>query len=234
MKTLPIVWKRLVSEGATCPRCGSTQQNITSAIAQLQSALRPLGIEPALDMQALDDAAFRANPSESNRIWIGGRPMEDWLGARPGNSPCCEVCGDLPCRTMEVDGTTYEAIPADLIVRAGVVAAAKMIASAESDADTPTAGGRPKMKNTIETTPDGLTIRVEAPPEKQAALLDELAKCAAGTCSCPTPQYEKLQSIDIDAQPSGVTIALKAKLGEQIDVADIEKCLDHTAKQAGV
>lgn len=140
MKTLPIVWKRLVSEGATCPRCNSTQQNVTAAVAKLRAALRPLGIEPVLDMQTLDDAAFRANPSESNRIWIGGRPMEDLLGARPGSSPCCEVCGGLPCRTMEVEGTTYEAIPADLIVRAGVVAAAKMITSAASATDAPTAG----------------------------------------------------------------------------------------------
>jgi len=231
---LPIVWKRLVSEGATCPRCSSTQQNITSAVAKLQVALHPLGIEPVLDVQTLDDADFRANPTESNRIWIGGKPIEDWLGAHPGSSPCCEVCGDLPCRTMEVDGTTYEAIPEDLIVRACVVAAANMMSWQASGADTPTAGGKPKLRSTLEPTADGLTIRVEAPPEKQAALLDELAKCAAGTCSCPTPQYEKLQSIDVDAQASSVTIALRAKAGEQIDVADIEKCLDHTAKQAGV
>lgn len=139
MKPLPIVWKRLVSEGATCPRCGSTQQNVASAVAQLRTALRPLGIEPVLDMQTLDEASFRANPAESNRLWIGGRPLEDWLGARPGSSPCCEVCGDLPCRTMEVAGVIYEAIPEELIVRAGVVAAAKMVASAASDADTPQA-----------------------------------------------------------------------------------------------
>lgn len=127
MKTLPIVWKRLVSEGATCPRCSSTQRNVGSAVARLEAALRPLGIAPVLEMQTLDAAAFRADPSESNRLWIGGKPMEDWLGARPGSSPCCEVCGELPCRTLEVDGTTYEAIPEDLIVRAGVVAAATLI-----------------------------------------------------------------------------------------------------------
>ena len=48
------------------------------------------------------------------------------------------------------------------------------------------------MKHTIEQTADGLRISAEAPQEKQKGLLDELAKCAAGTCSCPTPQYEKL------------------------------------------
>lgn len=129
MKPLPIVWKRLVSEGATCPRCGSTQHNVVAAVAKLRVALRPLGMEPVLETQVMDDSAFRANPSESNRIWIGGQPMEDWLGARPGNSPCCEVCGDLPCRTVEVDGVTFEAIPEELIVRAAIVAASRRMAA---------------------------------------------------------------------------------------------------------
>ncbi len=127
MKQLPIVWKRLVNEGETCPRCGSTQQNVIAAVAKLEPALRPLGIRPVLETQSIDDATFRAAPAESNHIWIGGKPMEEWLGARAGNSPCCEVCGDLPCRTMEVDGQTYEAIPEDLIVKAAIIAASRLV-----------------------------------------------------------------------------------------------------------
>ncbi len=134
MKPLPIVWKRLVNEGETCPRCGSTQQSVTAAVTKLATVLGPLGIQPVLETQAIDDAAFRAAPAESNRIWIGGRPMEEWLGARAGNSPCCEVCGDLPCRTMEVEGRTYEAIPEDLIVKAAIIAAARLIGSDASAA----------------------------------------------------------------------------------------------------
>jgi hypothetical protein len=56
--------------------------------------------------------------------------MEEWLGAQAGNSPCCEVCGDLPCRTMELNGQTYEAIPEDLIVKAAMIAASQLIAPA--------------------------------------------------------------------------------------------------------
>jgi hypothetical protein len=41
MKPLPIVWKRLVDEGETCPRCGSTQQSVIAAVAKLESALSP-------------------------------------------------------------------------------------------------------------------------------------------------------------------------------------------------
>ncbi len=90
------------------------------------------------------------------------------------------------------------------------------------------------MKHTIERTADGLRISAAAPQSQQQGLLDELAKCAAGTCSCPTPQYEKLSAIDVKAEADQVTVDLKVKPGEQIDTADIEKCLAHTAQQAGL
>ena len=126
MKTLPIVWKRLVADGRTCPRCASTQEAVLGAMAKLQAALQPLGIRPTLDMQALDDPDFRADPSESNRLWIAGRPLEEWLGGCVGTSPCCTVCGDLSCRTVQVGGRVYEAIPEELIVRAALRAASAM------------------------------------------------------------------------------------------------------------
>ncbi len=90
------------------------------------------------------------------------------------------------------------------------------------------------MKHTIETTSEGLRISASVSPEKQMELLEEFAKCAAGTCSCPTPQYGKVQAIDVKPQPAGVTVNLQVKPGQVIDVADIEQCLEHTAKQIGV
>jgi hypothetical protein len=51
---------------------------------KLRQSLQPLGIEPRLEIREIDDKTFRANPSESNRVWIAGRPMEEWLGARVG------------------------------------------------------------------------------------------------------------------------------------------------------
>ena len=134
MKALPILWKRLVNDGETCDRCGSTQRNVASAVARLEAALQPLGIQPLLETQAIDDATFRADPSESNRIWIAGKPLEEWLGASVGASACCSVCGDLPCRTVEVDGATFEAIPEDLIVRAAMIAASAMVGPGSSSA----------------------------------------------------------------------------------------------------
>ena len=101
MKSLPIVWQRLVnSDGRTCDRCDATYQEMQRAVRTLTEALRPLGIEPILEIRQIDEESFRANPSESNRIWIAGKPVEEWLGANVGSSRCCSVCAGSECRTV--------------------------------------------------------------------------------------------------------------------------------------
>jgi len=128
-KTLKIRWKRLVDEhGRTCERCGATETAVVEAIGNLRRALSPLGIEVALEKESLAPIEFRNAPLESNRIWIAGEPLESWLSAATGQSRCCSTCGDADCRTVTVDDRTYEAIPADLIVRAGLLAGARLVA----------------------------------------------------------------------------------------------------------
>ena len=128
MKPLPILWQRLVSpEGKTCDRCGNTHQEMLRAVEKLKESLRPLGIEPSLEIKEIDEKSFKAAPSESNRIWIAGRPMEEWLGANVGSSPCCSVCGTSECRTVEVDGSTFETIPEELFLKAALVASAQLL-----------------------------------------------------------------------------------------------------------
>ncbi|MBP8645182.1 MAG: DUF2703 domain-containing protein [Syntrophobacteraceae bacterium] len=134
MKPLPILWQRLVSpEGKTCDRCSATYQEMQSAVEKLKQALRPLGIEPTFEIREIDERSFKANPSESNRIWIAGRPMEEWLGASVGSSPCCSVCGASECRTVEVEGTTFETIPEELFLRAALVASAQLLSAGRDD-----------------------------------------------------------------------------------------------------
>ena len=126
-KTLPIIWQRLVSGGRTCDRCSGTHQEMQRAVSKLKEALGPLGIEPTLETREIDEESFKANPSESNRIWIAGKPMEEWLGATIGSSRCCSVCGESDCRTVQADGASFEVIPESLIVRAALLASSKML-----------------------------------------------------------------------------------------------------------
>ena len=140
MKSLPILWQRLVTpEGKTCVRCGGTQDAIVQAMPKLQEVRRPLGMEPVLETREIDDADFKGMPSESNRIWIAGRSIEDWLNASVSKSSCCAACGGADCRTLEIGNETFETIPEQLILKAALLAASQSSSIADgesSDSDT--------------------------------------------------------------------------------------------------
>ena len=128
MKNLPILWQRLVSEqGTTCPRCHNTGEEVQRAVEKLKLALEPLGVTPELQVKEIDQATFIQDTLQSNQILIAGQTIEHWLGGQAGSSRCCNECGDNDCRTVEVGGQSYEVIPEELLIRAGVIAAARML-----------------------------------------------------------------------------------------------------------
>ena len=127
MKTLTIRWQRLVNEsGQTCTRCEETGDTVKTAFDKLKKTLAELDIEVELEKEILDFSIFTKDPLQSNRIWIGGKALEEWIGATVGKSQCCDVCGDSECRTISTGQNTFEAIPEDLIIRAGLLAAAEL------------------------------------------------------------------------------------------------------------
>jgi hypothetical protein len=127
MRQLPILWQRLVSPGGTCPRCDARHQHLRSAVVKLTEALRPLNVEPILEVREISESSFRKDSAQSNRIWIAGKPIEEWIGAGVGSSKCCSVCGDEPCRTMEIEGAVLEDIPEAVIMKAALIAASGLI-----------------------------------------------------------------------------------------------------------
>ncbi len=132
MKRLIIRWQRLVDEkGQTCQRCGATEKELQKAFQSLKQSLTPLGIEVTLEKKELDPAECAKDISQSNRIWVGEKPLEEWLNAEVGKSLCGTCCGelgsDVECRTVGVEGQTYETIPADLIIKAGLLAASQLV-----------------------------------------------------------------------------------------------------------
>lgn len=128
MSTLLVTWQRLVDDkGRTCDRCGTTEKAVEDAVQQLKRSLKELNIDVVLEKTTIDPATFSRDTLQSNRIWIAGEPIEKWLSASSGQSRCCSTCGDSDCRTLLVEGKTYEAIPTELIVQAGLMAGAKLI-----------------------------------------------------------------------------------------------------------
>ena len=127
MKTITIRWQRLVDEtGQTCTRCGSTGEAVQNSFNKLKKALAELDIEVNLETETMGFSTFNKDPLESNRIWIGDRPLEEWIGATIGKSKCCDVCGDSECRTISIGKSTLEAVPESLIIKAGLMAAAEL------------------------------------------------------------------------------------------------------------
>jgi hypothetical protein len=125
--TLTIKWHRLVSGGGTCPRCGSTEEELEKAASTLKEALGGLNIKVILIKYELTLEEFKKNPGSSNRISFNDRLLEDLIGAKTGHSRCCDVCGGEECRTVEMGGKSHETIPAGLIIKAGLIAVSKML-----------------------------------------------------------------------------------------------------------
>lgn len=127
-RTLVIRWQRLVDDvGDTCTRCSGTELSIEQARRTLAASLKPLGLHVRVIKAQLTTEQFALAPSESNRIWIGEETLEAVLGAGTSVSICSGCCGDSPCRTTVVDGRSYETIPPELIIRAGLRVAADLV-----------------------------------------------------------------------------------------------------------
>jgi hypothetical protein len=128
MKTIKIIWQRLVDEhGSTCERCGDTEKELDKAVRFLQKSLAPAGVRFSVEKNVMDFQTVSHDPLHSNRLWIDGRPLEKWLQADVGQSPCCGPCQDFECRTLEIDGATHETIPAELIIKAGLLAVQRQV-----------------------------------------------------------------------------------------------------------
>lgn len=128
-KSMIIEWQRLVKDEETCPRCGSTEKELDSAVVTLRQSLAPLGIDVEVEKRELSVDEFKKKPLDSNRIWFNGQSLEGFVDAGIGQSPCCDVCGPSECRTVSIDGQEYETIPSEVIVKAGLMAASKLIGS---------------------------------------------------------------------------------------------------------
>ena len=128
MKKLIIQWQRLLNDqDQTCPRCSETGETVKTGVSKLKNALTELGIEVELIQKALDFSTFANNPLQSNSILINGKLLEEWIGGETGKSKCCDVCGDSECRTISLGENIFESIPENLIIKAGLLAAAELI-----------------------------------------------------------------------------------------------------------
>jgi hypothetical protein len=87
------------------------------------------------------------------------------------------------------------------------------------------------MKYRIDEKVNGIDISVADVKDKKEKLLEAFRECQEGRCSCPTEEYKKLDSLEIEQSGDGIRLRLKSRHGEPIDKSEIEKCLDYTVER---
>jgi len=84
------------------------------------------------------------------------------------------------------------------------------------------------MKYKVESKENEINIEVSEAKGKQKKLLEAFQECQEGRCTCPTQEYAKLDSLEIESNEDTIRLKLKSKPEEQFDEAEINKCLEYT------
>ncbi|MCP3666321.1 MAG: DUF2703 domain-containing protein [Gammaproteobacteria bacterium] len=120
MKQINIEWRHLEVDGNTCIRCNDTGNTLQQVIDQLNRECAPCGWEAVSQDTPLDASRIE----ESNGIWLNGQAIEELLPDAIAGENHCQSCCDFTgnpqtqCRTIEIGGNAYEAIPESLIRKA--------------------------------------------------------------------------------------------------------------------
>ena len=89
------------------------------------------------------------------------------------------------------------------------------------------------MESRIKEVPEGLLVEISGPADRREVLLETFAACREGRCSCPTDEYGKLESLEVEEGDGGLRVRLRAKAGETFQVSEIERCLEYNGVEKG-
>jgi len=84
------------------------------------------------------------------------------------------------------------------------------------------------MKYKVETNENEINVVVTETKGKQEKLLEAFQKCQEGRCTCPTQEYSKLDSLEIENDEDTIRLKLKSKPDVKFDESEIGKCLEYT------
>ena len=87
------------------------------------------------------------------------------------------------------------------------------------------------MEAKIKATETGIKIDVTDLNGKKEQLLEAFQECSEGRCTCPTEEYQKVESLEVIDSGDAIELSIEAKEDQQIDTAEIEKCLQYTKKR---
>ena len=87
------------------------------------------------------------------------------------------------------------------------------------------------MKYKVESNQSEVHIEVSETRGKQEKLMAAFKECQEGRCTCPTQEYSKLDSLEIEADEDTIKLKLKSKPDVKFDESEIGKCLEYTKEK---
>ena len=84
------------------------------------------------------------------------------------------------------------------------------------------------MKYKVESNENEVNIEISETTGKQEKLLEAFQECQEGRCTCPTQEYSKLDSLEIENDGDTIRLKLKSKSDVKFDESEISKCLEYT------
>ena len=87
------------------------------------------------------------------------------------------------------------------------------------------------MKYKIRSAENEVNIEVTESKGKQEKLLQAFQECQEGRCTCPTQEYSKLDSLEIESGEDTIKLKLKSKPDMKFDESEIGKCLEYTKEK---
>lgn len=76
-----------------------------------------------------------------------------------------------------------------------------------------------------------VSVEVAEVDGHQDQLMKAFGECQAGECSCPTNEYEKLASMEVEQGEDLIRLRLEPKPGEKLDTSEIAACLNYTTSK---
>jgi hypothetical protein len=84
------------------------------------------------------------------------------------------------------------------------------------------------MDYLIRSRGEALHVDIPQPGRYRTRLLESLSLCSQGECECPTDEYQKLATFEVEDRNGAIALDFTARSGEQLDPVEIAKCLDWT------
>ena len=84
------------------------------------------------------------------------------------------------------------------------------------------------MKSKIVKKKNGIDIKITELNGAKEKLLEAFQECSEGRCTCPTQEYEKVETLNILGTDQTIQLSIKSKKNSVINTKEIEKCLTYT------